>query len=117
MIKGIVCTEARYVCEADKDTENPTIFHLRPLTAREYAEYLDKFPVSQDGKTGGGFSQVNPASANIYLLEKGLLSVDNLDGKTVPGGEAIDKLPTLVRMEIATKIFNISTLSEGDEGN
>jgi hypothetical protein len=119
-----------YVCERERDVENPTVFVLRSLTARELGGIEDKVTQLNQGKDGENVTvSIFTGTQSLMALRAGLRGWKNfmVDADTpaqfqtnkagVPTDETLDLIPAEVRQELANEILAKTRIKEDDAKN
>ena len=119
MAIGITLKISEYILECDKKLkpEEQTIFTLKPLSAKEYAEAQDNIIVDK--------SRIkNFSSYSLEVLRLGLKGWKNFRdqaGVEIPFSEDIDEninwLDISYRYELSTRITELSSLPESKKKN
>lgn len=108
-LSGLV--EQEYIPEDDKDSENPTVFRLKPLNGMQYMEVMSEV------KRVGDFLRVSGDGLKL-AIKYGLVGWKDFydeNGKDVKfNPHTVLRVPSDVLAELADKIISISRL-EGTE--
>lgn len=113
-----------YVLQEEKEKENPTIFKLKILAARELAEIEDNVSSFVSGK-GEVELRIRPGTEILQILRRGLKGWENFkddkgkdipfrENNGVPREDNFDRLRPEWRREISNAITEMNTMS-GEE--
>lgn len=116
-----------YVLKEERGSENPTIFKLKVLTARELAEIEDSVSSFFSGK-GEVELRIRPGTEILQILKRGLRGWENFkddkgnnipfrENNAVPREDNFDRIRPEWRRELANAITEMLTMSEEEEKN
>lgn len=109
MLKALCSDETiDFVSAYDSDKENPTVFKLGVLTARDRVSLM--LGMEDDAKKGGAIYDV---------MKKGVKEIKNLGGKdiTIIDDSALNLVPTKVLEEVFNRLVAVNFISEAEEKN
>lgn len=112
--------EAEFVSALDKDTKNPTVFLIKPLSVGDKIELMTGF-IGDDGKPD--ISKLQKQAPDI--VKKGLKAIKNIYSKKekkhidieAVDDDVLEMLPPAVISEVASKIISLNFLTEQEEKN
>ena len=99
-----------YILNSDKDSGNPTVFKLKPLTGTEYLEVASEFSFSPEGDTK--LSGKGMRLAIKYGLTGWTNFLDENDRQVKFSKGNIDKIPPVALMELTNAILEQSEAGE-----
>ena len=104
-----------YTPESEKEDEAPTQFHLKPFNGEKYNYIWAELFADSEGDVKISGKGVELALKFGLIGWRNMLSSNNSELAFKPNN--FKHIPQNIRLEIASHLIDISTLTDGDEKN